>query len=492
MFTRHTIKFYCLIAMAVLFAVPIFVPNIARAQSGNPPSIDNVKVTDVTATSAIVQWTTDQDADEEVNYCLTPDYGIVRNPTASKREHSLRLENMDPSTIYHLRVTSANSSGDRAFSGDYTVPTKGVVQVKSAQKLVPEERTVVEKIVQQIQKLETQQAIQSVQQELDKVTKKKTDPPVIQGRPKVEEIGFDYVIIGWNTDEDAASTIEFSPSDRYADGSYELQSAEDAGGKDHHIRVDGLASGREYHFRAASKSSAGLTGYSPDDTFTTKATLPKVQSLRIIKAEADSVTIGWKTDVPAAGVVEYADIKKPKDIRTVGTAQMLSTQTVRIAGLTLGTRYRAVVKAENSNGEKSESDPFFFQTVKDTTPPLVSKMSNESTLYPTADAKVQTIVSWETDEPAYCSFVYREGVNPNVKARVLDEDKEPRTKHVQVIVEFSPSTVYQYWVTCRDIAHNSMESEKFVLFTPNKEKSIIDIIMENFQGAFGWMKNVGK
>ena len=33
-------------------------------------------------------------------------------------------------------------------------------------------------------------------------------------------------------------------------------------------------------------------------------------------------------------------------------------------------------------------------------------------------------------------------------------------------------------------------SEDFVLFTPEKEKSIIDIILENFEGAFGWIKNI--
>lgn len=484
-------KHAALVVLPILLVSSFFTAR-ASAQSGNPPIIDKVEVTDLTATSAIVRWTTDQDADEEINYCLTSDYGIARNPLADKRQHSLLLPNMEPSTLYHFRISSANSAGDRSFSGDYMITTKGVVQLKVAQKLVPEERTVVEKIVKEIQKLETPQAIQIVQQELDKITKKKTDPPVIQGRPKVEEVGVDYVIIGWNTDEDAQSHVELSPTSRYQEGSYELNSAEDSGGKEHHIRIDGLASGMEYHFRAASKSAVGLMGYSPDDVFTTKATLPTVQSVRIIKAESDSVTVGWKTSVPAAGVVEYADIRKPKDIRTVGTTVMLSTQQVRIAGLTLGARYKAVVKAENSAGEKSESTPFYFQTQKDTTPPVVSKMSNESTLYPTADAKVQTIISWESDEPAFCTFNYREGVNPNTAPRELDIEKEPRTKHVQVVVEFQPSTVYQYWVKCGDIARNSMESEKFVLFTPNKEKSIIDVIMENFQGAFGWVKNVGK
>jgi hypothetical protein len=117
-------------------------------------------------------------------------------------------------------------------------------------------------------------------------------------------------------------------------------------------------------------------------------------------------------------------------------------------------------------------------------------VSNESTLYPSADAKVQTIVSWTTDEQSYCQFYYREGMVGD--ANTLGEEKEPRTDHVQVVVEFLPSTVYQFWVECRDESRNKTKSENFVLFTPNKEKSIIDIILENFQGTFGWVKNIGK
>jgi hypothetical protein len=150
------------------------------------------------------------------------------------------------------------------------------------------------------------------------------------------------------------------------------------------------------------------------------------------------------------------------------------------------------LKAENALGDKVVSNPIQFTTVKDQAPPLISKVANESTLYPSAEAKVQTIVSWSTDEPSYCQFYFREGIAPGVEPTTLGENKEPKSAHVQVVVEFLPSTVYQYWVDCKDLAGNRVKSENFVLFTPNKEKSIIDIILENFEGTFGWVKNVGK
>ena len=146
----------------------------------------------------------------------------------------------------------------------------------------------------------------------------------------------------------------------------------------------------------------------------------------------------------------------------------------------------------NSLGETVTSNQIYFATVKDVSPPLISKVSDESTLYASADVKVQTIVSWQTDEKAFCQFYYREGLNPNIDPVGLGEEKDPRQDHVEVIVEFLPSTVYQFWVECKDPSGNKGKSENFVLFTPNKEKSIIDIILENFQGTFGWVNNIGK
>ena len=76
--------------------------------------------------------------------------------------------------------------------------------------------------------------------------------------------------------------------------------------------------------------------------------------------------------------------------------------------------------------------------------------------------------------------------------RTLPEETGMLMKHVQVVTEFSPATAYRFYVRCKDRNENSAQSEDFVLFTPQREKSIVDIIMENFQGTFGWVSNIGK
>lgn len=490
----HTPKWLAIFGIG---AFALFFGFVAFAQvsgDGVPPQISDIKISNLTATSATVTWVTDEDADSEVNYCLTKDYGIARNPIPDKKQHTVTLFDLDPSTLYHLRVGSKDTGGNQALSGDYTLFTKGILQIKAAERLVPEEKINVEKAVEAIRNTESQQALEIIQQELSKAAKKKSDPPSVIGLPKIADVGLDYVVIEWNTDEDSTSIVEYSREQEYDGGrpdNYTSSTNDPGKTKEHVIKVVGLVSGTTYHLRVGSENDLNLTGYSRDVSFMTKSPIPKVQSFRVIKADADSAILGWKTSVPAAGVVEYTDLKT-KEVRSAGSPVFASTQAVKIAGLKLGNRYKAVVRAENSAGEKVTSDPLYFSTIKDTSPPIISKVTNESTLYPTADAKVQTIISWNTDEPAYCTMHYREGLNPSVEAINRDEEKEPRTNHVEVVVEFQPSTVYQFWMTCRDPSRNNAESEKFVLFTPNKEKSIIDIILENFEGAFGWVKNIGK
>jgi len=89
-------------------------------------------------------------------------------------------------------------------------------------------------------------------------------------------------------------------------------------------------------------------------------------------------------------------------------------------------------------------------------------------------------------------MMYREGISGGIDPTVVEpEDKSFTARHVEVIVDFAPATVYQFWLTCDDEAGNSVDSENFVLFTPIQEKNIIDIIIENFESTFGWVKNIG-
>jgi hypothetical protein len=488
-----------LVPAALFFGVLFGAQTLFAQISGDgvPPKFSNIQITAPNATTTIITWETDEDADSQVDFGLNKNYGVVRDPFPNKKKHKITLDDLEPSTIYHLRIGSADAGGNQALSGDYLITTKGVVNIKDINNIAPDERVVVERAVLAIRKLKTPAGFKVVADELNEAAQNIIEPPRITGTPSVDgkEVGSDYAVVSWTTDQDSGSVVRYARDIDYKPGSDRPYTTEAGDANErtqiHSVRVVGLTPGTLYHFQVASESGDGLVGESGDGTFTTKAQLPNILSFRLLKVQADSATVEWRTSIPASGIVEYTNTKT-KEVKSAGSPVFSVLHQIKVAGLSLGARYTAIVKAENIVGDKVTSNPLSFTTVRDVAPPLISKVSNDSTLYPSADAKVQTIVSWATDEEAYCQLFYREGLNPAVEPTGHGEEKEPRSDHVDVITEFLPSTVYQFWVECRDEARNKTTSEKFVLFTPNKEKSIIDIILENFSGTFGWVKNIGK
>jgi hypothetical protein len=189
--------------------------------------------------------------------------------------------------------------------------------------------------------------------------------------------------------------------------------------------------------------------------------------------------------------VDYQD-QTTGEQQSVGRPTLATTHQMRLADLTLGTRYVAFVTSENSSGDRVKSKPIPFVTQKYVDPPLITNVTNESTLFPGSESRIQTIIEWNTDEPASCLMTYQEGVAGGTDPYTIEKEQiEYNTTHVEVVVDFAPATVYQFYLTCTDEAGNDTQSENFVLFTPIQEKNIIDLIIENFESTFGWVKNIG-
>ncbi len=486
----------------------VHVSPIVRAADTVPPDITNVQITDVAEDTVTITWETDEEADSTINYGLQEDYGIVRVPEASRTEHSITVDGLEPGRTYYFRVVSSDTDGNQGISANYKVLTEGTPQsgaeagegqesqteteqtVQSESQSQTEAETVQE-VIEQIQQIQSPETLQEILNETVKAVQGITEDLTIVGPPTVIA-ETTTAIVKWVTDREASSEVIFSPADSYTPGSYQFSQASTGGNTtDHEVRLIGLEPYTEYHFQVRSKDTFGITGESRDYTFRTKASLPDIKNLRIVKVEENSATLAWDTTVPAKALIEYQDLTTGSQ-NSIGRPTLASTHQMRIADLTLGTRYVAFVIAENAGGDRVKSNPITFVTVKDTAPPIISNVTNESTLFPGGESRIQTIIEWVTDEPAFCSMTYQEGIAGGVEPTTIQSDTVSYTsEHVEVIVEFAPATVYQFWLDCADEAGNDVKSDNFVLFTPIQEKSIIDIIIENFESTFGWVKNIG-
>lgn len=499
------------IVLILMFSI-LFAPfgaNTVFAEDTDAPEITNVQIGSVDDTSITLTWETDEDADSLVNYGLQEDYGIVRIPEVDKTAHTITLDNLDPGRVYYFRVVSADAEGNQGISADYKVQTTGSTQsgdgdgagqeTESGQGPGVSPQTgegnfgqaqTTNQIIEQINEITDPQQLQEILNETVKAIQGITEDLTIVGPPIVIP-ETTTALVKWTTDREATSKVLFSPTDQFTSDSYVYsQESTDGMTTDHEVRLIGLESFTEYHFKVMSTDAVNITGESRDFTFKTKASMPEIRNLRIVKVEENAATLAWDTTVPAKALVEYQDLTTGSQ-NSKGRPTLATTHQMRLDDLTLGTRYVAFVTAENGGGDRVKSQPITFITVKDTAPPIISNVTNESTLFPGGESRVQSIVEWKTDEPAFCTMTYREGVAGGVEPFLIEPETISYTeRHVEVIVDFASATVYQFWLNCSDEAGNDIQSENFVLFTPIQEKNIIDLILENFESTFGWVKNI--
>jgi hypothetical protein len=465
-----------------LFLVCVIV--LAQAVPVHATEISDVVISDVTTDGVSIGWKTDVKTDGSINFGIDPAGGIQRDPSLDST-HLITLTDLEPATTYYFRISSADSSGNRSTTAGLTFSTKN------------DQKAVANKAIKDIKKVTDPKELTRVVEEVQQQAQDVIRPPSIIGSPKVSTES-DSATITWSSDRPSNSMVSFAADGEYQDGASDPYTGAQGDSSDsttkHSVTLQGLQPSTLYHFQVSSSDSLSLTGVSEDDTFRTKSILPEVTALKISRIQEDSAVISWNTGtVKAKGRIEYLDTRS-KVARSVGDPVYTTSHTVQVTGLTLGTRYRATVYATNEAGDEASSKQFEFITVRDVVPPLISKVTNESTLYPSEDTKVQTIITWQTDEPSSCTVSYTQGLvhDENTKADSLPTEKNPLTDHTEVIVGFSPATVYKFWMDCADEAGNTSKSDDFVLITPIKEKNIIDIILENFQGTFGWVNKIGK
>jgi hypothetical protein len=127
-YTSAALPVYPLLADATLWSLNATITNAVIANGTGitgpaPPIISNVSAA-VTASGATISWTTNVDADSQVEYGTTTAYGAsTRLDSTLVNSHSQTLSSLNPSTTYHYHVISRDADGNAAVSGDFTFMT---------------------------------------------------------------------------------------------------------------------------------------------------------------------------------------------------------------------------------------------------------------------------------------------------------------------------------------------------------------------------------
>ncbi len=181
-----------------------------------PPVISNIRVIDITGTSARVLWDTDRTATSVVNYGLETSYGSVANDSNLVTAHQIDLTGLASQTVYHFQITSVGGNGVSASSVDQVFTTLDI----------------------------TPPVISNVQ--IINITERKAD-------------------ITWVTNEAASSRIFYR---RVGDTAYS-EAADGAFQVSHFMTLNNLIANVDYEFYIVATDSSGNFAQSTNYTFRT-------------------------------------------------------------------------------------------------------------------------------------------------------------------------------------------------------------------------------
>jgi len=166
------------------------------------------------------------------------------------------------------------------------------------------------------------------------------------------------VTITWTTSREANSLVEYGLSASY--GSFSLQDTNYVA--THTVTLTGLTPGITYHYRVISTDTNSNQISSADNIFAITGGIPIISGVAAGSLSDTGATITWTTDKSTTSKVEYGTTANYGSA-TAENANLVTSHTVALTGLTANTTYHyRVISKDSSNNEVKSSDNTFSTT----------------------------------------------------------------------------------------------------------------------------------
>lgn len=478
-----------------------------------PPDILNVEVSDIKSRSAKITWTTNEDSVSVVEYGVNSRvYDESEGSTVNfTDDHEVVLTDLKQGTQYFFVVVGLDRSGNRGTSIEYSFTTLETTTedeiFEELQKQLEEESA-----KQQLELLnsfnELSSSTQSIvktfldglktvdEEERERALKvifgEFTGPPRILGSKPNVTVTDSSAIIEWETLTEISSIVAYA-SEAEFDPKSSTPYTKEAGKKNeyvtqHKVTLTELRPFTTYNFQISGEEKSGRKAVGVNRTFKTLPIQPKFEEFKLSGINEQSVTVQWKTNIPTKAVINIQD-RATGEGRTIEISDVKPTHTHDVRELKSETRYSLFIVAQSEEGETVRTDPKNFQTSPDSVPPEISGVRTKLTLSTGREDNVQAVITWTTDEIATAHVEYVEGAQidgANVQKTPVLNDLT--SSHVVVITKLRPATIYTFRVVSTDSAENRGASRQFKIFTPRKDESVLELIIRNFEDAFGFLK----
>lgn len=303
----------------------------------------------------------------------------------------------------------------------------------------------------------------------------------------ISEITLNSVVVSWKTNVVTSSKVEYGETINYNDSVEDKDLTKVA---KHSIKLNNLKSGTAYHFRVRGMDNEGNSLVSADYSFTT-FTLPQIKTYQIEEIAERTIKLNWKTNVETDSTLKYTNLET-NITKIQGEDGMSSIHNFTLKGLNPGIEYLLQIQGRDIYGNQAITSEFTATTLADNTIPEIKQIRTETAISSGKSDVVQTIISWKTNEQTTSQILWEEGISRDEEPQnSTSEDENYTTNHITVITSFKPASVYRFRIQGKDRAGNVAQSQDFTILIPEKTKSVIQIIISNFENTFGWAKKLG-
>jgi hypothetical protein len=480
-----------------------------------PPVISNVRMELENSSSVKIFWETDEESSGFVEYGTGLNYGSVYGQWIFAAEHSIVLRNLDPATEYNFRAIGSDRWGNIGYSENFVFTTKeGIKEGEGDDGKKPNDETGEDDTDapdggrDEISQEEALRAITIFNRLFPGISLGELTPgdmsnflssPEVVGVPRVEA-GSNEAAIFWRTNIEANSMVAISPDNRYranpANPYMQVVGNSEVYTINHEVSIYGLLPDTLYHFQLQNKSNFGPIIKSPNYTFRTAAEELRIVSFFSQVMDNQTAIFKWVTNKNSDSSVKvvpyYGNELAVDEAKIFKDNNQAVIHEIEIKEFQEGVFYEVELSSTDLEGRTARESFNRFSTSAEDLPPVISHIKADSTIYVEYSDKIQTVISWITNEPCTSRILYKEGVH-GADAE-LTESTELNTnytkKHIVLINNFKPGTVYTFKVESVDSGGNKVISKSNTFMTAKKKESIIQIILAILEETFGWLRNI--
>jgi len=398
----------------------------------------------ITATTATIDWVTDEVSDSRVSYGSSISYDNIIEESTGTRFHSITLTNLEAGTRYHYAVGSADQSGN-VVTTDATGTTIGLSKDHTFRTRASAD----------------------------------TQAPVITEGPIVEFTN-QIAVVKWRTDELSTSRVAIGVSPNatnIVDGTPVFGQTSELVFEDnelvinHSVTVTQLSAGLGYIFQASSTDASGNTvntstptsastklqppgGFGSFTTSTQSDTqYPVITSgPTVVASTSSSLTIEWNTDESANSSVNFGTSTNSLGDQEVSGTNV-TTHRVVLTKLAAGTTYAYEVASTDASGNGETRSKAAFGTTpsaEDLTAPVIT--TAPSVIYKNDRSAT---IQWVTNEAANAEVAYGTSADSLINVRTLPDFE---TTHTVTLTNLNANTTYHFKASSTDQSNNGPTS----------------------------------